>query len=64
MYTRHPSVSPPESIGPAIVWLVTSPEADRLLSKRIYLPGLTHKHGLLEGWDGPGTPYPPSSDGR
>jgi NAD(P)-dependent dehydrogenase (short-subunit alcohol dehydrogenase family) len=51
-------VSPPESIGPAIVWLADSPEADRLLSKRVYLPGITHKHGLLERWAGPGSPYP------
>lgn len=56
---RYPGmpVSPPESIGPAIVWLVTSPEADRLLSKRIYLPGITHKYRLLDGWEGPGTIY-------
>jgi NAD(P)-dependent dehydrogenase (short-subunit alcohol dehydrogenase family) len=50
-------VSPPESIGPAIVWLTTSPDADRLLSMRVYLPGISHKYGLLEGWAGPGTPY-------
>jgi len=50
-------VSPPESIGPAIVWLVGSPEADRFLPKRVNLPGLTHKQGLLPGWDGPGTAY-------
>jgi NAD(P)-dependent dehydrogenase (short-subunit alcohol dehydrogenase family) len=50
-------VSPPESIGPAIAWLLTAPDAHRLLRKRIYLPGLTHKNGLLEGWDGPGTLY-------
>jgi hypothetical protein len=48
------SVSPPESIGPAIVWLIESPAADRLLRKRVYLP-LTHRHGLLPDWDGPGT---------
>jgi 3-oxoacyl-[acyl-carrier protein] reductase len=53
-------VSPPESIGPAIVWLVQSPDADRLLAKRVHLPGLTQKHHLLEGWDGPGTVYPAS----
>jgi NAD(P)-dependent dehydrogenase (short-subunit alcohol dehydrogenase family) len=51
-------VSPPESIGPAMVWLVTSPEADRLRSKRVNLPGLCHKQRLLERWDGPGTLYP------
>ena len=51
-------VSPPESIGPAIVWLVQSPDATRLLDKRVYLPGLTHKHGLLPGWGGPGSAYP------
>ena len=57
---RYPGmpVSPPESIGPAIVWLVHSSDADRLLSKRIYLPGITHKHHLLAEWDGPGSVYP------
>jgi 3-oxoacyl-[acyl-carrier protein] reductase len=50
-------VSPPESIGPAIVWLAASPDADRLLSKRVNLPGLSHKQGLLPDWDGPGTPF-------
>ncbi|SEP05418.1 SDR family NAD(P)-dependent oxidoreductase [Trujillonella endophytica] len=49
-------VSPPESIGPAIVWLVDSPDADELLPKRINLPGLTHRYGLLPGWEGPGSP--------
>ena len=51
-------VSPPEAIGPAIVWLVESPDADRLLSKRVYLPGITHKYRLLADWDGPGSAYP------
>ncbi len=51
-------VSPPEAIGPAIVWLVQSPDADRFLPKRVSLPGLTHKLGLLEHWGGPGTLYP------
>lgn len=51
-------VSPPESIGPAIVWLVQSPDADRLLSKRVNLPGLTRKQGLLPAWSGPGTVFP------
>ena len=51
-------VSPPESIGRAIVWLVQSPTADRLLKKRVNLPGLTHKEGLLPGWSVPGTAYP------
>jgi 3-oxoacyl-[acyl-carrier protein] reductase len=57
---RYPGmpVSPPEAIGPAIVWLVQSPDADRLLTKRVYLPGITHKHALLDSWDGPGTVYP------
>lgn len=50
-------VSPPESIGAAIVWLVQSPEAQRLKSKRIYLPGLAQKHGLVPGWQGPGTMF-------
>ena len=50
-------VSPPEAIGPAIVWLVESPDADRLRAKRVNLPGLTHRQGLLAGWGGPGTAY-------
>jgi NAD(P)-dependent dehydrogenase (short-subunit alcohol dehydrogenase family) len=54
-------VAPPESIGPAIQWLVDGGEAaERLRSKRINLPSLTHKQGLLAGWDGPGTAYPKS----
>jgi 3-oxoacyl-[acyl-carrier protein] reductase len=57
--TKYPGipVSPPESIGPAIVWLARSADADRLLPKRVNLPGLTHKQGLLPGWDGPGTAF-------
>ena len=50
------AVSPPEAIGVAIVWLVRSPDADRLLSKRVNLPSLTVKQGLLPGWNGPGSP--------
>jgi 3-oxoacyl-[acyl-carrier protein] reductase len=50
-------VSPPDSIGPAIVWLVRDPGAARLLSKRVNLPGLSHKQGLLAGWDGPGSSF-------
>ena len=59
MLQKYPGmpVSPPESIGPAIVWLVQSPEAARLRNKRVYLPGLTHKHHLLDGWEGPGTAF-------
>lgn len=58
---RYPgmAVSPPESIGPAVVWLVESPEAHRLLAKRVNLPTVTHHNGLLPGWDGPGTMYRP-----
>jgi 3-oxoacyl-[acyl-carrier protein] reductase len=56
---RYPGVpvSPPDAIGPAIEWLVRERAADRLLSKRVDLPGLSHKHGLLPGWDGPGTSF-------
>jgi 3-oxoacyl-[acyl-carrier protein] reductase len=59
MVKQYPGmpVSPPESIGPAIVWLIENAEADRLRSKRIYLPGITQKLGLLEGWDGPGSHF-------
>jgi NAD(P)-dependent dehydrogenase (short-subunit alcohol dehydrogenase family) len=56
---RYPGVpvSPPDAIGPAILWLVREAAATRLLSKRVDLPGLTHKHGLLPGWNGPGTSF-------
>jgi 3-oxoacyl-[acyl-carrier protein] reductase len=56
---RYPGVpvSPPDAIGPAIVWLAREPGADRLRNKRVDLPGLTHKHGLLPGWNGPGTSF-------
>ena len=50
-------VSPPECIGPAISWLVQSPDADRLLKKRVSLPDLTAKYRLLPGWDGPGSAF-------
>ena len=63
MLDKYPGmpVSPPESIGPAILWLVEAGDAaERLRSKRINLPGLTHKQGLLEGWGGPGSAYPPA----
>lgn len=50
-------VSPPEAIGPAIVWLVENEGARRLLNKRVSLPHLTHKHALLDGWGGPGTRF-------
>jgi NAD(P)-dependent dehydrogenase (short-subunit alcohol dehydrogenase family) len=48
-------VSPPEAIGPAVLWLVRDPGAVRLLAKRVNLPGLSHKFGLLPGWNGPGS---------
>ncbi len=51
------AVSPPEAIGPAILWLIRDPAAAKLLSKRVNLPGLSHKHGLLPGWGGPGSPF-------
>jgi len=60
MIAKYPGmpVSPPEASANAIVWLVTSPDAQRLKTKHIYLPGLADKYGLVEGWEGPGTPYP------
>jgi 3-oxoacyl-[acyl-carrier protein] reductase len=59
MLRKYPGmpVSPPECIGPAIVWLVQSSDADRLRSKRVSLPDLTDKFGLLPGWDGPGSAF-------
>jgi NAD(P)-dependent dehydrogenase (short-subunit alcohol dehydrogenase family) len=51
-------VTPPQAIGVAIVWLLTSPDAPHLLRKRIYLPAITEKYGLLPGWDGPGSAFP------
>jgi NAD(P)-dependent dehydrogenase (short-subunit alcohol dehydrogenase family) len=56
------AVSPPEAIGPAIVWLAREPGASKFVSKRVNLPGLTHKQGLLKGWDGPGAHF--TSKGR
>jgi len=50
-------VSPPQAIGPAVLWLVREADAGRLLDKRVNLPGLTHKFGLLAGWNGPGTNF-------
>lgn len=50
-------VSPPEAIGPAVLWLIRDPGAVRLLTKRVNLPGLSHKQGLLRGWGGPGTHF-------
>lgn len=55
-------ISPPESIGPAVVWLVESPDADRLLRKRVSLPDVTHRQHLLPDWDGPGTSYASTRD--
>lgn len=60
MIAKYPGmpVSPPEASANAIVWLVTSPDAKRLLHKHIYLPDLAFRQGLVEGWEGPGTAYP------
>jgi NAD(P)-dependent dehydrogenase (short-subunit alcohol dehydrogenase family) len=52
------TVCPAEAIAPAIAWLVRSPAASELLSKRVYLPQVTAEHQLLPGWNGPGSPYP------
>jgi NAD(P)-dependent dehydrogenase (short-subunit alcohol dehydrogenase family) len=49
--------NPTEAIGAAIAWLVQSPDATRLLSKRVHLPAITQKHGLLPGWAGPGSAF-------
>jgi len=56
---KYPSapISPPEAVGPAIVWLAENEGAQRLLGKRISLPHLTFKHALLEGWAGPGSRF-------
>jgi NAD(P)-dependent dehydrogenase (short-subunit alcohol dehydrogenase family) len=63
MLRKYPGspVSPPEAIGPAIVWLVSNPDAAALLDKRVNLPALTLTHGLLPGWEGPGTSYASTS---
>lgn len=50
-------VTPPEAIGAAVRWLVTAPDATRLLGKRIHLPAITQRYGLLPGWEGPGTAF-------
>ena len=59
MLRQYPGVpvSPPEAIGPAIVWLVREEAASRFLSKRVNLPALTLKNDLLPGWNGPGTNF-------
>ena len=51
-------VTPREAVAAAIVWLLSSPDAARLLHKRIYLPAIAQKYDLLPGWNGPGTPFP------
>jgi NAD(P)-dependent dehydrogenase (short-subunit alcohol dehydrogenase family) len=60
MLAKYPGmpVSPPEASGTAIAWLVTSPDAKRLIHKHVYLPDLAQRHGLLPGWEGPGTAFP------
>jgi len=57
--TKFPGrpVTPPEAIGAAVRWLLTTPEATRLLHKRIYLPAITQRYKLLPGWEGPGSTY-------
>ncbi len=57
---KYPNVpvSPPEACAEAIVWLMDSPDSEKLIKKRIYLPAVAHKNGLLADWDGPGTVYP------
>jgi NAD(P)-dependent dehydrogenase (short-subunit alcohol dehydrogenase family) len=59
MLRQYPGipVSPPEAIGPAVVWLVQDEAAGRFLSKRVNLPALTVKHDLLPDWDGPGSDF-------
>jgi len=51
-------VTPREAVAAAIVWLLSSPDAERLLHKRVYLPAIAQKYDLLPGWQGPGTPFP------
>jgi NAD(P)-dependent dehydrogenase (short-subunit alcohol dehydrogenase family) len=51
-------VNPAEAISAAIAWLIESPAATRLLSKRIHLPSITQKYDLLPGWAGSGSPFP------
>jgi NAD(P)-dependent dehydrogenase (short-subunit alcohol dehydrogenase family) len=60
MLEKYPGmpVSPPEASAAAIVWLVTSPDAKRLIHKHVFLPDLAHKYQLVPLWEGPGTPFP------
>jgi NAD(P)-dependent dehydrogenase (short-subunit alcohol dehydrogenase family) len=51
-------VTPREAVAAAIMWLLSSPDAGRLLHKRVYLPAIAQKYDLLPGWKGPGTPFP------
>ena len=43
------------SVVPGAEW---TRESGRLLKKRVNLPVLTHRQGLLPDWDGPGSAYP------
>ena len=56
---RHRSRSGRVSSGSS-----TPPTPTRCWPKRIDLPRLTHQHGLLPGWGGPGSPVPPPDAGR
>ncbi len=46
---RHMAGAPPEVIGAAIVWIATSPEADRFLGKTVHAQKLVRDRGLLPG---------------
>jgi hypothetical protein len=50
---RHMAGAPPEMIGTAIVWIATSPEADRFLGKTVHAQKLVADRGLLPGWPPP-----------
>jgi NAD(P)-dependent dehydrogenase (short-subunit alcohol dehydrogenase family) len=50
--TSYPGVevTPPEAIGAAIAWLVTSEDATRFRNKRVHGPELARDKGLLADW--------------
>ena len=45
--------APPEVVGAVVSWLVTSPEADRLVGATVEAQFLCAELGLLRGWAGP-----------
>ncbi len=45
--------APPEAIGAAVAWLVTSPEGSNYTTRTVMAQDLCHEQQLLPGWAGP-----------